>query len=363
VTRWLLRIVLAVAALALLAVVAFRLFERPIAEAAFRRAVQQIVGRDRSAELPDGLHVYVCGAGSPMPDPHRAGPCLGVIAGSRAFIFDTGSGGVRNLSRMGFPVGRVERVYLTHLHSDHIDGLGETMLQAWVGGSRKTPLPVSGPRGTAQVAAGFNAAYRIDSGYRTAHHGAEIADPNGFGLAAEEIELPREPGAPAVVLDEAGLVVTATAVDHTPIDPAFGYRIDYRGRSVAFSGDTIYHEGFVAAARGVDVLFHEALQPTMVTAMSEAAAAREQTRIAKLLSDILDYHATPEDAARAGAESGAREVVLYHIVPPLPARLLHRVFLGDAEEHFDGPIEIAEDGLLVSLPAGGDEIRKRQVLR
>jgi len=363
VTRWGRRLVLAVAVLALLGVAAFRLFERPIAEAAFRRGVQEFVGRDPSAELPDGLHVYVCGSGSPMPDPQRAGPCLGVIAGSRAFVFDTGAGGVRNLARMGFPVGRVERVYLTHLHSDHIDGLGETMLQAWVGGSRKSPLPVSGPRGTAEVADGFNAAYRIDSGYRTAHHGPEIADPDGFGLAAEEIRLPREPGARAIVLEDDGLVITAIAVDHSPVEPAFGYRIDYRGRSVAFSGDTIHHDGFVVAARGVDVLFHEALQPTMVAAMGEAAAARGQTHLAKIFGDILDYHATPEDAARAGAESGAREVVLYHIVPPLPVRLLHAAFLGDAEEFFDGPIEIADDGLLVSLPAGSDEILERHVLR
>ncbi len=357
------RLLLAIVVVGVLGFVGFRLFERPIAEAAFRRAVAEIVGRDPSAELPDGLHVYVCGSGSPMPDPSRAGPCLGVIAGSRAFVFDTGSGGVRNLARMGFPVGRVERVYLTHLHSDHIDGLGETMLQAWVGGARKSPLPVSGPRGTAEVVAGFNAAYRIDSGYRTAHHGPEVADPKGFGAAAEEIELPREPAARAVVLDEEGLVITAIGVDHKPVEPAFGYRIDYQGRSVAFSGDTIYHEGFVAAANGVDVLFHEALQPTMVTAMGDAASARGQTHIAKIMADILDYHATPEDAARAGAESNAREVILYHVVPPLPVRLLYPAFLGDAETFFDGPIEIAEDGLVVSLPTGSDEIRKRQVLR
>ena len=204
-TVWLRRVLLTIAILGVLGFVGFRVFERPIAEAAFRRAVAEIVGRDRSAELPDGLHVYVCGSGSPMPDPSRAGPCLGVIAGSRAFVFDAGSGGVRNLARMGFPVGRVERVYLTHLHSDHIDGLGETMLQAWVGGARKSPLPVSGPRGTAEVVAGFNAAYRIDSGFRIAHHGPEVADPNGFGLVAREIELPREPAARAIVLDEEGL--------------------------------------------------------------------------------------------------------------------------------------------------------------
>jgi ribonuclease Z len=115
------------------------LFQRQIGEAIFRQAVAENVGRDRGAELPDGLHVFMCGSGSPMPDPARAGPCVGVIAGSHAMVFDIGSGGARRLARMGFPVGRLEKIYLTHLHSDHIDGLGELMLQAWVGGSRSTP--------------------------------------------------------------------------------------------------------------------------------------------------------------------------------------------------------------------------------
>jgi ribonuclease Z len=349
--------------LAVLGFAAFRVFERPIAEAAFRRAIAANLGRDRSAELPDGLHVYVCGAGSPMPDAHRSGPCLGVLAGPRALLFDAGSGGVRNLARMGFPIGRVERIYLTHLHSDHLDGLGETLLQTWINGSRSEPMPISGPRGTAEVVAGFNAAYRIDSGFRTAHHGASVADPSGFGGVAEEIELAQEPEVRTVVFDADGLKITAIRVDHAPVAPAFGYRIDYAGRSVAFSGDTAHDEGFIAAARRVEVLFHEALQPVMVRAMEEAVAARGQANLAKVLSDIPDYHTTPEEAARAAAEVGARLLVLYHIVPPLPTRLLHPVFLGDAGDLFSEPIEIAEDGLLVSLPTNSDEIHTRQLLR
>lgn len=349
--------------LAVLGFAAFRVFERPIAEAAFRRMVAENVGRDRSAELPDGLHVFVCGAGSPMPDAQRAGPCLGVLAGRHAFLFDAGSGGIRNLARMGFPIGRVEHLYLTHLHSDHLDGLGETMLQVWIGGSRTTPLPIAGPRGTAEVVAGFNAAYRIDSRFRTAHHGVSVADPGGFGGAAEEIDLPPAPGARKVVLEQDGLTITAIRVDHAPVEPAFGYRIDYAGRSVAFSGDTAYDEGFVAAANRVEVLFHEALQPVIVEAMREAMAARGRPNLAKVLADIPDYHTTPEEAARTATEIGARLLVLYHIVPPLPSRLLHPVFLGDAEDLFAGPIEIAVDGRLVSLPANRDEIQTREMLR
>lgn len=178
---WLKRILIGIVGLLVIGIIGFNLFKTQIAERVFHRAIDQNAGVDRSAALPDGLHVYLCGTGSPMPDATRAGPCLGVLAGDQAFVFDVGSGGVRNLGSMGFPIARLESVYLTHLHSDHIDGLGELLMMSWIGGSRSTPTPVRGPVGTAEVVGGFNAAYRLDSTYRIAHHGTEVANPNGFG--------------------------------------------------------------------------------------------------------------------------------------------------------------------------------------
>lgn len=352
----------AAGALVAAAAAGYVVFQRQIGETIFRQAASETIGRDRSAELPDGLHVFMCGSGSPMPDPARAGPCVGVLAGSHALLFDIGAGGARRLSRMGFPVGRLEKVYLTHLHSDHIDGLGELMLQAWVGGSRASPLPVAGPEGVEEVVAGFNTAYRIDSTYRTAHHGPDIADPAGFGGAPDIIAAPTSPGHARVIHDLDGLRITVIAVNHAPVTPAFGYRIDYKGRSVVLSGDTTYSPDLVAASARVDVLFHEALRPSMVGVMRDAAAARGQPGIARVMEDILDYHASPEDAARAAADAGARQLVLYHIVPPLPSAMLDAAFLGDAPQAFPGPIRVAEDGLLVSLPAGGTAINQ-QVIR
>ena len=342
----------------LIAILAFNLFKLQIASAVFERATKQRVGIDQSASLPDGLHVYLCGTGSPMPDASRAGPCLGVLAGDRAYIFDVGSGGVRNLGSMGFPIDRLERVYLTHLHSDHIDGLGELMVLSWVGASRTEPTPISGPVGTARVVDGFNMAYQIDSTYRTAHHGTDVANPGGFGGLATEIVLPAGPAGQAVVFEDDILKITAIRVEHAPVDPAFGYRIDYQDRSVSISGDTIYHPGFVAASEGVDLMLHEALDPEMAIAIGAQLEASGQTHTAKIFADILDYHATPEDAARAAQAAGADQLVLYHLVPPVPVKLVERMFLGDAKSAFDGPITIGSDGVLISLPVGSDKITK-----
>lgn len=350
-----------VALLAVGAVGGYLLMQRQIGEAMFRQAVVDNVGRDRAAELPDGLHVFMCGSGSPMPDPARAGPCVGVIAGSHVMVFDTGSGGARRLARMGFPVGRLESVYLTHLHSDHIDGLGELLLQAWITGERSSPLPVAGPQGVDEVVNGFNAAYRIDSTYRTAHHGARIANPLGFGGTAVVIPDPVGQTRARVIFEGDGAKVTVISVKHAPVAPAFGYRIDYKGRSVVLSGDTVYSPELVAAASGADVLFHEALRPSMVLTMGEAAANRGQNNLAKVMGDILDYHASPEDAARAARDAGVRQLVLYHIVPPLPSSLLNAAFLGDAPKTFPGPITVAEDGLLISLPASGTMINQDMI--
>lgn len=355
---WVKRILIILVSLAALAFLGYNLFKTQIATRAFDRAVDQNAGVDRSAALPDGLHVYMCGTGSPMPDPARAGPCIGVLAGEKVFVFDVGAGGPRNLGAMGFPTARLDSIYLTHLHSDHIDGLGELFLNSWIGGSRATPTPISGPVGTQEVVDGFNAVYRIDSTYRVAHHGTDVANPDGFGGTATEIEIPAGGNGQLVVLDEGDLTITAIRVEHAPVEPAFGYRIDYKDRSISISGDTVYHAGFISASEGVDVMFHEALNRDMVAKIGVKLGERGMVNGAKIFADILDYHTSPEEAARAAQEAGAGQLVLYHIVPQLPLEMLEPVFLGDAKSDFDGPITVGQDGMIFSLPAGTNKVER-----
>lgn len=341
--------------------VAFKIFERPIALYLVQRVIDDKVGNDPSTALPDGLHAYVCGTGSPMADPGRAGACIAVIAGDTRMIFDVGSGSMRVLGRMGFPVGKTDRLFLTHLHSDHFDGLGELMVQSWVQGARAAPLPVSGPPGTLAVADGFNRAYAIDAAYRTAHHGAAVANPAGAGLAAEEIVIP--PGADSVVVLRKGdLTVTAIRVSHDPVKDAYGYRIDYKGRSIAISGDTAYDPRFARAAKGVDVLFHEALDRELVGKMQAAAKRNGSAPITKVMADIPSYHASPVEAAKVAKLADARMLVFYHTIPPMPFRMVERLFLEGTSEAFGGEIRISRDGDRISLPATSKALDYENVL-
>ncbi|MCY3968943.1 MAG: MBL fold metallo-hydrolase, partial [Acidobacteria bacterium] len=236
---------------------------------------------NRSSLLTDGaLHVVICGSGSPLPSVERAGPCTAVIAGGRMFLIDVGPGSTENLRLWGLPVGSLAGVLLTHFHSDHIGELGEVVFASWTSG-RTVPLDVYGPVGVEQVVAGFQAAYELDVSYRVAHHGADLLPPDGGKANAHTIELPED--APSrVFFDEDGLRITAFLVEHEPIAPAVGYRIDYGGRSVVVSGDTIRSASVEAASQGVDVLVHEVLSGVLIGGAAQALESAGNERTAKL---------------------------------------------------------------------------------
>lgn len=349
--------------LALLVVVAVAgaafAFRGDLSVMAYKRLAPRQMTADTAAALPDGLHVALCGTGSPLPDPKRSGPCTAIIAGTRIFVVDSGDGAGRMLARMSLTPGRIAGVFLTHFHSDHIDGLGAVSLYRWAGGQARTQLPLHGPAGVERVAAGFNEAYAQDSVYRVAHHGADTVAPEGFGLQA--VPFAFAPGAQsAVVFEQDGLKVTAFTVEHTPVSPAVGYRFDYKGRSVVISGDTVRSANLEAVAKGADLLVHEALAPNVVGLMEESARSVKRDNLAKIFKDIPDYHASPADAAASGAAAGVKAVVLTHIVPGLPTRAMEPVFLNGAT--FKGDFWIGRDGDLVSLPADSAAITRKNLL-
>ncbi len=326
-----------------------------IATALMRHAYERAMSRDPLAELPDGLHVGLCGAGSPMPDPARAGPCVAVVAGRQLFVVDSGPGSTRRLQLMQLPPAQVSAVFLTHFHSDHIGDLGELMLQHWGGGAAAAPLPIYGPTGVDQVVAGFEQAYSLDRGYRVAHHGPKVMPPTGWGGVAHPFAISKT-GPNVVVLSGPDLTVTAFPVDHEPVEPAVGYLFVYKGRRLVVSGDTAPSPRLEAVARGADVLTHEGLAPGLVAVQREAALKAGKWNTAAILHDILSYHTTPEAAAGIAQRAGVRYLLFDHIIPPLPTTALDGPFLGRAPQIFHGPVRVGQDGDFVSMPAGGTQI-------
>jgi len=329
------------------------------------RLIEVAVGR-MVASSPEGLfeddalRVLLCGTASPLPHPTRAGPCAAVFAGGRFWLVDIGRGAWNRLALLRVDGSRIGGLLLTHFHSDHIGGLGELDLNTWVAG-RPDPLRVFGPPGVERVVAGFEEAYALDAGYRVAHHGAELLPPAVGRLEPRVVRGPAGGGDPEVVVEEGDLTITAFAVDHSPVRPAYGYRFDYRGRSVVVSGDTVKTASLVEAARGADVLVHEAQANHLVALVREAAREAGRTRVAKILGDIPDYHTTPVEAAEAANEAGVELVVFTHLTPPPPNRLVERVFTRGVSQVRDEGWILGDDGLVVELPVGSDEVKSGQL--
>ena len=316
--------------------------------------------RTRNYFVEDALHVITTGTGAPLPDPKRVGPQAVVVAGDQTLVFDTGPGSTRKLLLTGVNVSSVNALFLTHFHSDHISDLGEFMLQHWTGAGATEPLNIYGPTGVKDVVDGFLAAYRLDRGYRIDHHGADVMPPSGFGAVAHTFDLGTDLMSSAVVYEASGVQVIAFNVDHPPVVPAVGFRVNYKDRSVMITGDTIYSDSLIHHARGADVMVSDALNHKMSQWASDAARDLE-SNLSAVTEDIQESHIRPEEAARVAKEAGVPILIITHVLPPVPDQLINP-FLRDARAIYSGRLRMANDGTLISLPVNSDRYAIHELL-
>src|SRR5205085_11645563 len=111
------------------------------------------------------------------------------------------------------------------------------------------------------------------------------------------------------VLEVGGVTVSAFAVDHGPVKPAFGYRFDGGGRRVVVSGDTCPSENLMRWSRGVDCLIHECCEMTKTSWLPDGGWPSLEATIRHLAS----YPTQPDDIGRVAPGPAARQLVLTHI--------------------------------------------------
>jgi len=305
-----------------------------------------------SNNLPkeDALSVAVCGSRSPLPSPGRAETCLLIAAGDDLFVVDIGDGSNDNLRSWNINFRNIKAVLITHLHSDHIADLPGLHQNAWVVGQRSSKLKVFGPEGIEQFTQGVEMAYAHDYVFRNEHHGDEIAPLEYAGFDTNIIDLNNP-----VIFDNSELKITAFRVVHEPIEPALGFKFEYKGRSLVITGDTSYTQSVIDNSMNVDVLFHEAQANHMLAVMEESLKSRGAKMLAKVLDDITTYHTTLLEAAEIANKANVKKLFFYHLTPA-PRNYIQEIMFTRGVDEVRKDWTLVDDGTLVVLPVGSDKV-------
>lgn len=297
----------------------------------------------------DVMKLTFLGTGAPRPSTERYGPSIYVEAGDHKILVDAGPGMRERLFEAGGfdAISGVDHVLVTHLHFDHTVSISSAWLSGWLFG-RRVPLRIQGPAGIKDMINNIKYAYQWDVDYRIM-----------VGVPKEGTELIVDEVSDGIIFNEGGLMITAFQVEHMPINIAsgellglrgetIGFRIDYKGHSVLFSGDTRSTEKseINKFGEGVDLLIHEVQVPS-------PGATPE----ANLANVSLSVHSTPEQVGHLFAKTKPKMAVYSHIIPPgTTAEALER----DTKSFYDGPLTVAHDMMEITLTADDIIIGERE---
>lgn len=296
--------------------------------------------------LPDRdvFRVTLLGTGAPDPSPDRFGASTLIEAGAHKILIDAGRGATIRLTQLHIPLGSIEVVFLTHYHSDHTVGMPDLWLTGWLPppfGQRKSPFRVVGPTGAVELMSNLERAYASDIRIRIAD---QKLTRDGLDVRVEEFTKD------GVVYDSDGLKVTAFEVDHgDEVKPAFGYRIDYAGRSAVISGDTRINNNVIKYGEGTDLLVHEVF------------AVKPELMKNKAIQLIAAHHVTPQEAGTVFSRAHPKLAAFTHLsvigTPAVPSVIPDEI-LAQTRETYSGPLVVGEDLMAFELKTDGVVVHK-----
>ena len=245
------------------------------------------------------------------------------------FLFDVGSGSMENLAKLRPDWSKVDKVFASHLHSDHVGGFAELYIGGWMNG-RYTPLHFYGPSGseprlgTAAFVQNQIETWAWDiEGRRT---GFPIA---GGQAIAHEFDF-RNVGP---IYEENGVVISSFPAIHI-LDGSVSFRLDWNGRSFVFGGDSYPNQWFVDNAKGAELVVHECFfTPELVGSVLDTPPAQ-----AIFISAYI--HTPPDAFGKLMSEVQPRHAIGYHFWT------WHDVYddmLAAVRETYDGPLTLATD--------------------
>lgn len=237
------------------------------------------------------IKVTLLGTAGPEYFPDRLGISTLVEANGELLLFDVGRGTNQRLYQSRVNPKDIAKIFLTHLHSDHIEGLPDLWMTPWFLLGRDHGLELWGPEGTEEVVQGMRMMFGHDLKARV----------NQFN-PIETLAIRTHIVSDGVVYEKNGVKVTAFSVEHADGNPAFGYRVDWNGRRVVLSGDTTLNENVITQGTGADLIVHN------VIAFSDRLSQLPE------MKGVLAKLTTPEQAAEVFKRAKPKLAVYSHIV-------------------------------------------------
>ena len=289
----------------------------------------------------DGIRVITLGTAAPVPsDRNQTGTA--VFVNGKFFLFDVGYGVVRQAEIEKLPLTKLSAIFITHWHSDHFIDLPYAINRSWQLG-RENVLEIYAPEGIDTVMQGIDQFLKYENEHMIEHHGIEVMNPKLRSAWPKNIDLRGRLS--SIVYQDGDLTITAFRACHEPVEPNFGFRIDYKGKSVVISGDTREKcntlEDF---AKDTDLLLHEVMLKDVFIKAKEISENSGNTRLAKISEDITEYHTSPVDIGIMANRAGVKKVVLHHFAPVPSNLILSRRYQSDVKKNYKGPVSLAEDG-------------------
>ena len=279
----------------------------------------------------DEIRVVACGTGMPSSRHGQAASCWLIETGNGdKFLFDIGTGSMANVVAMMIPYQYLDKVFLSHLHTDHMGDIDALWAGGWTAG-RPNALRVWGPSGaTPEMGTRYAMEHflkfvnwdKVTRSYKITPVPGQI-EINEFDYKGENI----------VIYDEDGVTIRSWPAIHAGDGPV-SFSLEYAGLKIVFGGDTVPNKWFNKYAKNADLVIHEAMMMPEQWRDLYGQPAQLAWRA------CCEFHTSPQSFGKIMSTVKPRHAVVYHFFNEEATR--YPIYEG-IRETYDGPLSMSTD--------------------
>ena len=285
----------------------------------------------------DEMRITMLGTGMPNGVKKAASISIYVELGNGdKFLFDIGTGAVANLFALRPDFSRIDKVFASHLHVDHVGDFMPLHIAGWLSG-RYSPIHFYGPSGATPELGSKSFIEGMQKGFSWDLETRSGALPDaGAQIIVHEFNYLQEN---EVVYQENGVTVRSWPAIHS-LDGSVSYSLEWNGLKFVFGGDTYPNKWYMKYAEGADIATHECFLPP------DALAAYFGWSLAQATYVSTRIHTEPQAFGKIMSTLKPRMALGYHSVQSPDNNAAIR---DEVRKTYDGPMIIARDLMVVNV--------------